>query len=123
MSVCAAKVESLSGKWEEETPWTPGEEEGAKGVASPCTGAAIAQDLLEPILRTAAVERGADLRKGVEMLSFSQAASGVIAHVRERDGGEEYDIHADYTSRRTGRTAPSASSSASRAPVSATSAP
>ena len=91
-----AKVESLVGNWHEETPWTPGEDESDKGVASPCTGAAIAQDLLEPILRTAAVERGADLRPSVEMLSFSQDASGVIAHVRERDGDDEYDIHADY---------------------------
>ena len=91
-----AKVESLSGKWDEETPWTPGEEESDKGVASPCTGASIAQDLLEPILRVAATERGADLRQGVEMLSFSRDASGAIAHVRERDGGAEYDIHADY---------------------------
>jgi putative polyketide hydroxylase len=90
------KVESLAGKWEEETPWTPGQTERDKGVASPCTGAAIAQDLLEPILRDAAVERGADLRPGVEMLSFAQAPDGVTARVRNRDSGEEYTIVADY---------------------------
>ena len=91
-----AKVESLAGEWREETPWTPGENERDKGIASPCTGAAIAQDLLEPILRTAAVERGADLRQGVEMLSFSQGATGVTLRVRDRDDGTDYDIQADY---------------------------
>ncbi|WP_174280235.1 FAD-dependent monooxygenase, partial [Sphingomonas bacterium] len=91
-----ATVESLAGAWREETPWTPGEEERDKGSASPCTGAALAQDLLEPILRTAAVERGADLRQGVEMLSFSQSQSGVIVQARARDGGPAYAIQADY---------------------------
>jgi putative polyketide hydroxylase len=90
------KVESLAGTWAEETPWTPGQIEPDKGVASPCTGAAIAQDLLEPILRTAAIERGADLRHGVEMLSFTQTSNGVSARMRERDSGEEYTLTADY---------------------------
>lgn len=90
------RVESLTGKWEEETPWTPGEKQRDKGIASPCTGAAIAQDLLEPILREAATERGAKLHLGVEMLSFEQTADGVTARVRNRDSGEEYTIAADY---------------------------
>jgi len=90
------KVESLSGAWQEETPWTPGQVEPDKGLASPCTGAAIAQDLLEPILRTAAVERGADLRSGVEMLSFTQTCDGVSARMRQRDDGGEYTLTADY---------------------------
>ncbi len=90
------KVESLAGRWNEESLWTPGEEETDKDIASPCTGAAIAQDLLEPILRTAAVERGAELRQGVETLSFTQSATGVIVHVRDRGSGDAYDIAADY---------------------------
>ena len=89
-------VESLAGKWGEETPWTTGQAEPAKGVASPCTGAAIAQDLLEPILRTATTEQGADLRQGAEMLSFAQTADGVVARMRHRESGEEYDIAANY---------------------------
>ena len=91
-----AKVESLTGTWYEETPWTPGQAELDKGVASPCTGAAIAQDVLEPILRTTAVERGADLRQGVELLAFAQTPDRVTARVRHRDGGEAYDVDADY---------------------------
>ena len=91
-----ARVESLAGTWHDEMPWTPGDTERNKGVASPCTGAAIAQDLLEPILRTAAVERGADLRQGTEMMSFTQAHDGVTARVQDREGGEDYTIQADY---------------------------
>ncbi len=91
-----AKVESLAGAWQEETAWTPGHAERDKGVASPCTGAAIAQDLLEPILRQAALERGAELRLGVEMLTFEQTDEGVTARVRDRGTGGEYTIAADY---------------------------
>ncbi|WP_174292389.1 FAD-dependent oxidoreductase, partial [Sphingomonas bacterium] len=91
-----ARVESLTGAWHEETPWTPGHEETDKGVASPMTGAAIAQDHLEPILREEASKRGATLRYNVEMLSFGQDVDGVIARVRDRQTGEESEIAADY---------------------------
>lgn len=91
-----ARVESLTGKIIEELPWTPGKPDERDGTLSPTTGAAIAQDRLEPILREAAHERGADLRLGVEMLSFSQDADGVTTRVRVRDTEEEYEIRADY---------------------------
>jgi len=90
------KVESLAGTWLEETPWTPGQEEPDKGIASPCTGAAIAQDLLEPILRNAGAELGADLRFGTELLSFDQRPDSVTARVRRREDGMDYTIAADY---------------------------
>lgn len=89
-------VESLAGTWREETPWTPGEVEPHKGVASPCTGAAIAQDVLEPILRRAAAERGADLRLGVEMLSFEAYEDRVAVRTRDRGDGAEREIQASY---------------------------
>ncbi|POA99142.1 2,4-dichlorophenol 6-monooxygenase [Chromobacterium sinusclupearum] len=91
-----ARVASLTGNWLEETAWTPGENESDISLSSPCKGVAIAQDLLEPILRSAAVERGVDLRQGVEMVSFSQTASGVTACVKDRVTGETTDITADY---------------------------
>src|SRR5687767_571391 len=63
------RVESLAGRWFDETPWTP---EGAAltphSEPSPHRGAAIAQDRLEPMLRDAASERGADLRLGTELV-------------------------------------------------------
>ena len=51
-----ARIESLAGEWFEESSWTPEEHKGPKREYSPCTGAAIAQDRLEPILRDKAVE-------------------------------------------------------------------
>lgn len=92
-----AKVESLAGRWHDETPWTPGaKEEAWAGASSPCSGAAIAQDTLEPLLRERALELGADLRLGVEMLSFDQDDRGVTVHVRERATGIESDLRASY---------------------------
>lgn len=98
------KVESLVGKWHEETPWTP---ELAKAMAakqppvsitdySPCTGASIAQDKLEPLLRERAQALGADIRLGTELVSFAQDAAGITAHLRERATGREYELRAAY---------------------------
>ena len=91
-----ARVESLTGTWLEETAWTPGESESDLHIASPCKGVAIAQDLLEPILRAAAIKAGVDLRQGVEMQSFSQTDSGVMARVRDRVSGVNSEIAAEF---------------------------
>lgn len=94
-----AQVESLAGKWMEDTPWTPEKAAQPKTPPteySPCIGAAIAQDKLEPILRNKAVELGADLRLGTELVSFEQDDKKVTALVRERDGGRVYTIEAGY---------------------------
>jgi 2-polyprenyl-6-methoxyphenol hydroxylase-like FAD-dependent oxidoreductase len=94
------KVESLAGRWFDESDWTP-EKPGApkREVAateySPCTGAAIAQDRLEPILRDKARALGADLRLGTELVRFEQDAGGVTAWLRER-GGREYTLRAAH---------------------------
>lgn len=89
-------ADSLAGVWHEETPWTPGDDAAFGAKASPCSGAAMAQDKLEPILRDAAREHGAQLQLGVELLSFEQDTTGVIARLRQRDTGEVHAIHADY---------------------------
>ncbi len=97
------KIESLAGKWAtEEIAWTP-DKAGAKADGQPpsraeysiCTGAALAQDRLEPILRTKAVELGADVRLGTSLMSFDQDTGGVTASLRHRDGNE-YTLRADY---------------------------
>jgi 2-polyprenyl-6-methoxyphenol hydroxylase-like FAD-dependent oxidoreductase len=90
------RATSLAGEWYGESDWTPGQDVRETAMASPSTGAAIAQDKLEPILRAAALARGADLRLGVEMLGFEQGAEGVSVDVRERDTGRQYRIMADY---------------------------
>ncbi|RYG79325.1 2,4-dichlorophenol 6-monooxygenase, partial [bacterium] len=91
-----ARVESLAGRWLDESPWTPGDGRASSSVElSPCTGAAIAQDRLEPILRTRAATLGADIRPSTELRAFTQDAAGVHAHVSTRDG-EAYEIRAPY---------------------------
>ncbi len=93
-----AEVESLAGKWQEDTPWTPGSPAKPPVTPvedSPFSGAAIAQDKLEPILRSRASELGAELRYSTELISFEQDEKGVLAHLRERTG-KEYTIQAQY---------------------------
>jgi 2-polyprenyl-6-methoxyphenol hydroxylase-like FAD-dependent oxidoreductase len=91
-----AKVASLAGQWNEETQWTPGMSDLRPVALSPCNGAAIAQDVLEPILRERARELGAELRLGLEMLSFEQDDTGVTVHVRDRATGTESQLRAHY---------------------------
>ncbi|KAL1885953.1 hypothetical protein Plec18167_001454 [Paecilomyces lecythidis] len=98
-SLRRARVESLAGKWFDESQWTDKnkqkDDEAQKIEYSPCRGAAIAQDYLEPILRERAVELGADLRYQNELLGFSQDDERVTALIRDKDGSE-YNIHASY---------------------------
>ena len=95
------KIESLAGKWFEESDWTPpkaGEPEKQPAPPiedSPCAGAAIAQDRLEPILREKARALGADLRLGTALVRFEQDADGVTAWTRD-NGGRESTLRAAY---------------------------
>ncbi|MFG3253680.1 FAD-dependent monooxygenase [Streptomyces sp. NPDC048172] len=91
-----ARVESLTGTWLEEYPWTPGGG-GAYGAEdSPVHAIAITQDRLEPLLRDRSVELGADLRLGTELTGFVQDDDGVTATLRRRDDGHEYRLRAQY---------------------------
>ncbi|UNB55830.1 FAD-dependent oxidoreductase [Mycolicibacterium sp. YH-1] len=92
-----ARVESLTGSWFEEYPWSPTESSASKvSDHSPVHASAIAQDGLEPILRRRAVELGADLRLGTELISFQDDERGVTVTLRRRADGSEYHIKADY---------------------------
>ncbi len=92
-----AEVESLAGKWKQDTEWTPRKAGSPPPELeySPHLGAAIAQDILEPKLRTRALELGAELRLGSSMLRFTQDADGVTAIIKEK-GGREYELRAKY---------------------------
>jgi 2-polyprenyl-6-methoxyphenol hydroxylase-like FAD-dependent oxidoreductase len=90
-----ARVQSLAGQWFEESSWTPQSSDGPKIEHSPCTGASIAQDRLEPLLRDKAVELGADIRFGTELLSWHQDGDGVLAVLRTGDG-VEHRVRSDY---------------------------
>jgi putative polyketide hydroxylase len=94
-------VESLAGKWAtEEVAWTPPaakpQEKGNLGRReySVCTGAALAQDRLEPILRARALELGTDIRMSTTLVGFEQDAASVRAVLRSGEG--EYALSADY---------------------------
>lgn len=92
-----AVAESLAGRWIRETEWTPDSAAPSQGDrVTPHTGAAIAQDKLEPILRARAIELGSQLEQGTELISFEQDADGVTALVRSRRTGEERSIRAAY---------------------------
>lgn len=94
-----ARVESLTGQWFEEYPWSPPMPPAAAGDAadhSPVRASALAQDALEPILRDRAGALGADLRLGSELVSFRDDGDGVTATVRRRHDGSEYHIQAEY---------------------------
>jgi 2-polyprenyl-6-methoxyphenol hydroxylase-like FAD-dependent oxidoreductase len=101
-----ARVESLAGTWlEEEGPWTPKNEPLPEIEYSPCAGAAIAQDRLEPLLRDKARELGADIRLETELVSFEQDADGVTAILRA-GGGNDYALRADYVVAADGHRSP-----------------
>lgn len=90
-----ARIESLAGKWFEEAPWTPETRQRSDIEYSPCTGAAIAQDLLEPILRNRAIELGADVRMNTELTSSEQHPDSIVASLRKRDGST-YNLRSPY---------------------------
>lgn len=55
---------------------------------SPSQSCLCAQDALEPVLRRLAIERGADVRFGTELVSFTDDGDGVTATVKDHRGEE-----------------------------------
>ncbi len=100
-----ARVESLAGKWFEESSWTPEDPQASPIEYSPCSGAALAQDRLEPILRDKAIALGADIRLETELIRFEQDADGVTVWLRERNG-REYTMRAAYVIAADGHRSP-----------------
>ena len=62
--------------------WLPSGD-GEEVEVSPEPPCLIAQDLLEPVLRAAATEAGADVRFGTALLGFTQDAAGVSADLAD----------------------------------------
>jgi 2,4-dichlorophenol 6-monooxygenase len=65
-------------------------------LASPVLHNDTPQDILEPILVSAAAARGSRVRFDTEYLSLTQDSDGVTATVRDRLTGETYEIRARY---------------------------
>ena len=65
-------------------------------AASPCEPLHAPQHVLEPVLLTAAIERGADIRFSHELVEIEQSPDEVRARVLNRTTGEEYLVRAQY---------------------------
>ena len=65
-------------------------------LASPCELVNAPQHVLEPVLLTTAVERGAEVRFSHELVDITQSDESVEARVRLRTTGEEYLVRARY---------------------------
>lgn len=94
-----ATVESLAGTVLHEAPWTPAVNSAyatPERALSPAGMAGFAQDKLEPILRSRAIELGAELRLGTELVSLEETGDGVTAKVRDRQTAREYALSASY---------------------------
>lgn len=86
-------VETLAGR---EIEWyIPNLNEGVRDV-SPSVRLFLTQSLLEPILRTRAVELGADIRYGTDLASFQSDGDGVSATIKDRESGQERTVRAQY---------------------------
>ncbi|KAF5694695.1 monooxygenase [Fusarium denticulatum] len=91
-------VESLAGEWTKEQGWTQKPKDGPPvsfTEYSPTEGVAIAQDVIEPVLRDRARELGADLRLGFTVTGWSQNDEGVQVDATGSDG-KEIHIQARY---------------------------
>src|SRR2546430_330694 len=60
----------------------------------PVPGSAIAQDVLERVLRARAERLGGDLRFGTELVAFEQDEEGITATIRERASGGTRTVRA-----------------------------
>ena len=71
----------------------PGEPAVEPSPELPCL---LSQDLLEPLLRTAAVDAGVDVRFDTELMSVDQSHDGVDAQLRSRRTGRRCGLTARY---------------------------
>ncbi|KAH8649079.1 FAD binding domain-containing protein [Xylariales sp. PMI_506] len=116
------KTTTLNGKWDEETVWTkpgagrPGQQGKPPGggngggppgkplgggppdfsSVTPAQRTGIAQDKIEPILRSKAVELGGDLRLGYKMTEWAQDADGVTVKAVNTAAGGTIEVRAKY---------------------------
>jgi len=63
---------------------------------TPTPAARCTQDVLEPLLRAKALERGGDLRFNTLLESFTQDDDGVTAWIVDRETGVRTEVRADY---------------------------
>jgi putative polyketide hydroxylase len=76
--------------------WQPAGPAGPLPEASPERPCLIAQDLLEPVLRAAAEQAGAQVRFSTELTGFTQTAEHVSARLLDRGSGAQQQFRAQY---------------------------
>jgi 2-polyprenyl-6-methoxyphenol hydroxylase-like FAD-dependent oxidoreductase len=86
-------VESLAGK--EIAQYIPSLNAGVE-LVSPSRRLFLTQDALEPILRSRALELGAELRYLTELTDLEEVSDGVVATTRNVETGTERRVHAQY---------------------------
>jgi 2-polyprenyl-6-methoxyphenol hydroxylase-like FAD-dependent oxidoreductase len=86
-------VESLTGK--EIAQYIPSLNAGVE-LVSPSRRLFLTQEALEPILRSRAVELGAELRYLTELTDLEEVSDGVVATTRNVETGAERRVHAQY---------------------------
>ncbi len=64
--------------------------------ASPSPMCNLPQHVMEPIVHAAAIESGADVRFGTELVNFQQNDDGVLAEIVDRRSGERSIVRAKY---------------------------
>lgn len=69
---------------------------GEYEASSPARMCNIPQTALEPLLLDGAREFGADIRFDHEVINVRQTPDYIVAHIRRRDSGEEFEIRARY---------------------------
>jgi 2-polyprenyl-6-methoxyphenol hydroxylase-like FAD-dependent oxidoreductase len=86
-------VESLAGK--QIAQYIPSLNAGVE-LVSPSRRLFLSQEALEPILRSRALELGAELRYLTELTGFEEVSDGVLATTRHIETGAERRVHARY---------------------------
>lgn len=76
----------------------PSQMKGLESIAalSPETGARCTQDLSEPILLKAVIDKGAAIHFNTELISFTQDKHEVTAIINKRETKEQIEVKADF---------------------------
>ena len=86
-------VETMAGK---EIAWYMTRVNDGVRDLSPSERIFVTQIAVEPVLQSRAVELGAEVLFGTELVSFEEDENGVTAIVRDRATSEESSVHAKY---------------------------
>ena len=65
-------------------------------MASPCVMSDLPQSFLEPVLVEAARQHGAEIKFGIEFISFEDRGDSILTLLRDIDSAKEYRIASDY---------------------------